>query len=175
MIARALLSNRFVAAVRTTSRCTEARNKTACTTLRTRPHETSMMQSKSCLHHHCATWCFGRAAYVVPPSPCHRSLESRTDPRRAQCKLRQHKPTCNAQQHRLAAHCTSVSSIPQTSETNKQNGAAPGFARRTSVKDVKVCQACRSFLGLCLQGPNKYRRHAVSVFFRVDLTRASAI
>ncbi|DBA69394.1 TPA: hypothetical protein ACH3X2_012864 [Trebouxia sp. C0005] len=137
MIARALLSNRFVAAVRTTSRCTEARNKTACTTLRTRPHETSMMQSKSCLHHHCATWCFGRAAYVVPPSPCHRSLESRTDPRRAQCKLRQHKPTCNAQQHRLAAHCTSVSSIPQTSETNKQNGAAPGFARRTSVKDVK--------------------------------------
>ncbi|KAL0022136.1 hypothetical protein WJX79_007169 [Trebouxia sp. C0005] len=96
-----------------------------------------MMQSKSCLHHHCATWCFGRAAYVVPPSPCHRSLESRTDPRRAQCKLRQHKPTCNAQQHRLAAHCTSVSSIPQTSETNKQNGAAPGFARRTSVKDVK--------------------------------------
>lgn len=74
---------------------------------------------------------------MVPPSPCHRSLERRTDPRRAECTFRQHNPICNAQQHRSAAHCSSVSSIEQTSETQKQNGVAPGFARRTSIKDVK--------------------------------------
>jgi hypothetical protein len=145
MIARGLLSNRLAAAIRTTSRYTAVRNKTACTTHRTRPHETSVMQSKSCLHHQaCATWRFGRAAYVVPPSPCHRSLERRTDPRRAECAFRQHNPICNAQQHRSAAHCSSVSSTEQTSETHRQNGVAPGFARRTSIKDVKVNDSCQS-------------------------------
>ena len=145
MIARGLLSNRVAAAVRTTSRCTALRNKTACTTHRTRPDVTSMMQSTSCLHHQaCATWCFGRAAYVVPPSPCHRSLERRTDPRRAECTFRLHNPICNAQRHRSAAHCSSVSSTQQTSKAHKQNGAAPGFARRTSVKDVKVADSCQS-------------------------------
>ena len=145
MIARGVLSHRLAAAVRTTSRNTAVRNKSACTTHRARPHETSVMQSKSCLHHQaCATWRFGRAACVVPPSPCHRSLERRTDPRRAECTFRQHNPICNAQQHRSAAHCSSVSSIEQTSETQKQNGVAPGFARRTSIKDVKVNHSCQS-------------------------------
>ncbi|KAL0056311.1 hypothetical protein WJX82_009901 [Trebouxia sp. C0006] len=97
-----------------------------------------MMQSTSCLHHRtCATWHFGRAAYVVPPSPAHRSLERRTDPRRAECAFRQHNPIRNVQQRRSAAHCSSVSSTQQTSEIHIQNGASPGFARRTSIKDVK--------------------------------------
>ncbi|DBA99168.1 TPA: hypothetical protein ACH3X3_011790 [Trebouxia sp. C0006] len=137
MIARGVLSNRLAAAVRITSRNTAVR-KTACTTHRARSHETSMMQSTSCLHHRtCATWHFGRAAYVVPPSPAHRSLERRTDPRRAECAFRQHNPIRNVQQRRSAAHCSSVSSTQQTSEIHIQNGASPGFARRTSIKDVK--------------------------------------
>ncbi|KAL0018100.1 hypothetical protein WJX77_004540 [Trebouxia sp. C0004] len=95
-----------------------------------------MLQSKSCIHHQaCATWHFGRAAYVV--KPYHRILERRTDPRRAECAFRQHNPICNAQQHRSVAHCSSVSSTEHASEAHKENGVAPGFARRTSVKDVK--------------------------------------
>lgn len=74
---------------------------------------------------------------MVQPSPCHRSLERRTDPRRAACAFRQHNSICNAQQRHSAAHCSSVSSTDQSSETHKQNGVAPGFARRTSVRDVK--------------------------------------
>ena len=144
MIARGALSNRLAAAVRTTSRYTAVR-KTACATHRVRSHETTVMQAKSSLHHQaCATWHFGRAAYVVPPSPCHRSLERRTDPRRAECAFRQHNPIRNVQQRRSAAHCSSVSSTQQTSETHIQNGASPGFARRTSIKDVKVNDSCQS-------------------------------
>lgn len=167
MIARGVLSHRLAAAVRTTSRYTAVR-RTACTTHRVRPHETSVMQSKSCLHYQaCATWHFGRAAYVVPPSSCHRSLERRTDPRRAECAFRQHNPICNAQQHRSAAHCSSVSFTQQTSETHKQNGSARGFARRTSIKDVKVIVSCQSarLAGCSVAHVHKFQTYAGSMLF----------
>ncbi len=167
MIARGVLSNRLAAAVRITSRNTAVR-KTACTTHRARSHETSMMQSTSCLHHRtCATWHFGRAAYVVPPSPAHRSLERRTDPRRAECAFRQHNPIRNVQQRRSAAHCSFVSSTQQTSETHIQNGASPGFARRTSIKDVKVNDSCQSamLVGYSVAYLHKAKTHVGNMVF----------
>lgn len=143
MIARRALSHAPLAAVFRTTSCFDAvRSKCGCT-IRKVGHDVSMMHSRCGAHSQTyATWHFGRAAYLSPVSPTHRSLGFRTDLSRADCAVRKDSSSGVSTSRKGAKHFCSASSntvAEQRTDAQTQNGAAPKFARRTSVKDVKVC------------------------------------
>ena len=152
MIARRALSRApLVAVLRTTSCFDAVRSRCGCT-IRKVGHDASIMHGKCGAHsQHNATWGFGRAAYLFPLSPPHRSLGLRADLSRADCAVRKYSSTCASTPRKGAKHFCSASSITvaeQRTDAQTQNGAAPKFARRTSVKDVKVCDRSENHKGL---------------------------
>lgn len=152
MIAHRALSRAPLAAVLRTSSCFDAvRSRCGCTTRKV-GHDVFIMHSRCGAHSQTyATWHFGRAAYLSPISPSHRSLGVRTDLSRANCAVRNHSSTCASKSRKSAKHFCSASSITvaeQRTDARTQNGAAPKFARRTSVKDVKVCDRSRNYKAL---------------------------
>lgn len=88
-------------------------------------------------HQRQASWHFGRAAYCTSSHRIGRSLTGRTDPRHsAGCSRWSTAAQTRYLQRLHVRAATSVVKEPTAGSTSQKS--VPKFARRTSVKDVKV-------------------------------------
>ena len=114
-----------------------------CAEMLASPHDLPTIGVTVCRHQHHVICTFGRAAYSTSTHFTHRSPTGRALPRL-------HNPgsalaavaQVDAKPHRKLHVCASTSVVDKTSEASTSQPAPLKFARRTTVKDVKVSLQC---------------------------------